>query len=250
MNPEEPNPIRALRDYSSPTSAAPWPYFACSALLHGLVLLLPLLVSIQWVRTRQEPPPQPTTTVRVFIPKPAPPEDRRVISPTAATNPVPAAATSPAPIEKVPVDMGSIELSFATDTSNQLPEVIRQQRGVLALVDKSDPTIARYVFEPPQWVFHPGIVDISDKVRFAMYPPERWSAVNELAAEHGLHLDQFEVCALFETNYTSCLRDAISLRATSDRRSAGTRVTAARLAFSAASPCGVDVLEVSFAANR
>jgi hypothetical protein len=171
------------------------------------------------------------------------------MSPVAAASLVSPAATASLAVEKVPVDMSSIELSFATDTSNQLPEVIRQQRGVLALVDKSDPTIARYVFEPPQWAFHSGIVDISDKVRFAMYAPERWAAVNELAAEHGLHLDQFEVCALFETNYTSCLRDAISVRATSDRHGAGARVTAARLAFSAVSPCGVDVLEVSFA-NR
>ena len=160
------------------------------------------------------------------------------------------AAAAPVAVSKVPVDMNSIELSFATDTSNQLPEVIRQQRGVLALVDKSDPTIARYVFDPPHWAFHAGIVDISDKVRFAMYAPERWAAVNALAAEHGLQLDQFEVSALFETGYTSCLRDAISLRATGDRRGAGARVTAARLAFSAVSPCGVNVLEVSFAGSR
>jgi hypothetical protein len=239
--------IPTLRAYTGVPEAAPLRGFMYSGIAH-LVFLVPLVVSSQLAKIPREVPP-PRTVVRLFLPKQAPTEAERpktVLSTSEAA--FEAAPDVAPPLAKVPVDMSAIELSFAADTGNQLPEVIRQQRGVLALVDKTDPTIARYMFEPPQWAFHPGIVDISDKVRFAMYPPEKWAAVGALAAAHGLQLDQYEVCALFEANYTGCLRDAISSRATSDPRGAGARVKSARLAFSAASPCGIDVLEVSFAA--
>jgi hypothetical protein len=240
--------IPNLRAYSGVPQAGYWRSFAFSGIAHAIFLLLPLLASSQLAKRQREAQPA-TPLVIVFLPKQTPPEapppKTFLSSSKSAFQTAPAVAP---PLAKVPVDMSAIELSFAADTGNQLPEVIRQQRGVLALIDKADPTIARYVFEPPQWAFRPGIVDISDRVRFVMYPPEKWAAVSALVAEHGLQLDQYEVCALFETSYAGCLRDAISVRATSDARGAGARVKSARLAFSAASPCGIDVLEVSFAA--
>jgi hypothetical protein len=230
--------------------AVPWRGLLLSGFGHLVFLLLPLLAALQIARSPRPSTPR-RSSVQVFLPKQLLPQERhlnRNISfQDAAIHPPLSALAPPA---KVAVDMSSIEISFAEDVANQLPEVIRKQRGVLALVDKTDSNIAHYLFEPPQWVFRSEIVDISDKVRFAMYPPEKWAVVSALAAEHGLQLDQFEVCALFETDYTSCLRDAIGVRAAGDPKGAGARVKAARLAFAAASPCGIDVLEVSFAVNH
>ena len=45
--------------------------------------------------------------------------------------------------------MNSIEISVVDDTANQLPEVVRQQQGILALVEREDQAIAHYISNLP-----------------------------------------------------------------------------------------------------
>jgi hypothetical protein len=230
-------------------SRVPLRGFASSAVVHAVALAIFLLAIFPFANPRRR---SGSSFVRVFIPR-----QERAVAPQKAmmaSTPYPQTLPPlPQPVFQPPtvsLDMNAIQISFAEDVTNQLPEVVIQHRGMLALVDKKDPAIAHYLFEPPDWVLHDQIVDISGKVRFAMFPPAKWTLLNSLAARDGLSLDEYQVCALFENTYSRCLRDTIGARAAAQATSPGARVTAARLAFSASQPCGVEVLEVSFAQVR
>ena len=151
------------------------------------------------------------------------------------------------PSQEVRVDMNSIQLSFADDVTNQLPGVVERNRGMLALIDKEDPAIARYVIEPPDWIVRETLLDVSRKVCFAMYPPQKWRLLQSVARSSGLRLDRYQVCALFESPYNQCLQEAIRSKAAAVSGGGKVRVQSARLAFEGGSHCGVAVLEVSFA---
>lgn len=151
------------------------------------------------------------------------------------------------PNPEIRIDMNSIQLSFAEDVTNQLPDVVRSHSGLLALIDKEDPAFARYLIEPPHWNVRETLVDVTRKVRFAMYPPQKWALLRFLAQQHSISLDRYQACALFDSPYKQCLQGAIRTRARALSSGRNVNVQSARLVFAHASPCGVDVLEVSFA---
>jgi hypothetical protein len=146
------------------------------------------------------------------------------------------------PVERR-VDMNSIEISVALDTANQLPDVIRDQGGVLALVDRDDQSIARYIFEPPNWTMREAITDVSSKVHFSMSPSEQWALLRDLERRYGIEFDHYVVSALFNSDYSGCLQREIKKRA--DASHTEGNVKSALLVFTSSQPCGIDVLHVS-----
>jgi hypothetical protein len=150
-----------------------------------------------------------------------------------------------APHDAVPIDLSAIQLSFSDDVSNQLPDVVAAQGGVLALLDKESPTIARYILRPPIWKTEEATGDVTGKLRVLMDPPRKWPASRDAAAREGLNLDSFQACAMFDISYRQCLQSAIRVRVPPTFRG---HVVAARLAFNASSSCGVEVLDISLSA--
>ena len=147
------------------------------------------------------------------------------------------------PPAKGRVDMNSIEISVQDDT-NELPEVVRQQGRVLALVERGDQSIAHYIFEPPDWIMRDQIVDVSGRIRFAMIPPSRWELLRSLAGSHSIEMEKYQVDALFDSGYARCLEQEIRKRA--DLSSNQGRVRAAVLAFTSSRGCGIDVVNLEF----
>lgn len=147
------------------------------------------------------------------------------------------------------VDLSAIQLSFADDVQNQLPTVVRAQHGQLMLLDKEDRSIARYIFQPPGWEVHEVITDISSQLRILMDPPEKWALLRRLAERYGIALENYQASAVFDVSYGRCLQAAIRRHAQLASTASGARVSAARLAFANDMPCGVEVLEVSLAAQ-
>jgi hypothetical protein len=78
-----------------------------------------------------------------------------------------------------------------------------------------------------------------------MDPPEGWAVFRALARRDGIALDRYRAGALFDIGYRRCLQDAIGRAAEIERQGTPGRVLAARLAFAADQPCGIEVLEVS-----
>jgi hypothetical protein len=146
----------------------------------------------------------------------------------------------------VRVDMNSIQLSFADDVTNQLPGVVTEWGGALALMDKDDPSFARYLILPPDWSVRRTLLDASGKFRLAMDPPRKWNLLRIVAEQNSIDLDRYQVCALFEGEYSKCLRSVILLRANQLSDGKSVRVRSARLVFEVGRPCGVNVLEVTF----
>jgi hypothetical protein len=145
----------------------------------------------------------------------------------------------------VRIDMNSIQLSFADDVTNQLPGAVREWGGALALMDKEDPSFARYLILPPDWSLRPTLLDASGKFRLAMDPPRKWTLLRTIAQRNSIELDRYQACALFESAYAKCLREAILLRANQLSNGMSVRVQSARLAFEEGRPCDVNVLEVT-----
>ena len=110
-----------------------------------------------------------------------------------------------------------------------------------------DPAIARYILQPPSWDAQEGFQDISRKFRLTMTPSSRWKVFREAAGRYGIDLNRYPACAVFDGAYRRCLMDAIRSRAWLDAPGSEGRVSFARLAFAAGSPCGVRVLEVKLA---
>ena len=224
----------------------PWKCIFASAGLHAFVLLPGLLVGLL---VAEEPRPEPAkeTITQIFVPAPsAPPEPA---SPPAAgrLESLPPPQEGPA-VPEVAVDLRSMELAFAADVGNQLPDVIRSQRGMLALLDKDDAGIARYLIQPPGWEAREEIVDVSSKLRILMDPPQKWPVFREVAERYGIDLTRYRASAVFDIGYRRCLQDAIRSRAAAEAKASG-RVLTARLAFRTDRPCGIEVLEVSLATN-
>jgi len=174
-----------------------------------------------------------------------------------AAVPLPSFATGreKSPPEPVPglfpeqaVNLSAIQVSFADDVSGQLPAVLRDQHGMLALLGREDDsTVTQYVFRPPAWEMRGAVVDVSSNLRILMDPPRKWALWREIAARYGIDLERYRAYAVFSIVYRRCLMEAIRDRALARGLRPGGRVSAVRLAFTADRPCGVEVLEVSLA---
>lgn len=148
------------------------------------------------------------------------------------------------------VDLSAIKVSFADDVSGQLPEVLRDQHGMLALLDpKGNLTVTQYLFRPPGWEKDDAFVDVSSNLRISMDPPGKWALWREIAARYGIELERYRAFAVFDIAYRRCLMEAIRGRALSRSLRPGDHISAVRLAFTADRPCGIEVLEVSLANN-
>ena len=72
------------------------------------------------------------------------------------------------------VDLSALKVRLADDITGQLPEVLIEHHGTIALVDREDVTIARYLFQSPEWDMQDGATDISSGLRISMDPPQKW----------------------------------------------------------------------------
>jgi hypothetical protein len=224
----------------------PWRSAVWAVVLHAAFGLC-LYVAVYRGVSQSEHPAARQVLAQIFVPaRAAPPPPER----SSSTLPgnldsvplgTPAAAVSP-----VAVDLSAIGLSFPADVRNQLPAVVRAQGGVLALLDKDNQSIARYIFRPPDWQAEETTMDVTGRLRILMDPPQKWPVFREISARSGLDLDAFRACAIFDMSYRRCLQTAIRGRVPA---SFSGHVSAARLAFRADRPCGVEVLDVSLAAD-
>lgn len=214
-----------------------------SILIHAAFALPWCLFSFRAVHQIERPAATSEIVTQLFIPLPsAPAPPVRAPDPSAGKLDLAALDTSASAVSSVAVDLSSILLSFPADVRNQLPSVVEAQGGVLALLDKENPAIARYIFRPPMWRAEATTTDVTGKLRLLMDPPKKWLVFREIAARDGLDLDGFLACAIFEISYRRCLQSAIRDRVPSTFSG---RVSAARLAFNADRRCGVEVLDVS-----
>jgi len=177
-------------------------------------------------------------------PRPAPDAPLRVAAPANRPGiPPPAAVDDQLQVE---VNLSRVQLSFADDLADQLPEVVRLQGGFLALIDPADPAFTSHVAEPPEWNLTPRVTDISRFVRLAMSPPERWAVWRQAARASGLSIDGLQSCALMGNNWRNCLREQIQLAASQSAPRNGKFVArSAHLQFRADAQCGVDVVSVA-----
>jgi hypothetical protein len=182
---------------------------------------------------------------QIFVPPSSDsPSDRSVPSLPGKLDSV--ALEVPAIVSPVAVDLSAIRWSFPADVGNHLPAVVAAQGGVLALLDKDNRDIARYIFRPPDWPAEETTIDVTGRLRILMDPPQKWPVFREIAARYGLDLDAFRACAIFDMSYRRCLQTGIRGRVPATFSG---HVSAARLAFRADRPCGVEVLDVSLAAD-
>jgi hypothetical protein len=140
------------------------------------------------------------------------------------------------------VDLTAIKIEVADDPDEQLPEVVRQYGGMLALLDKEDQTVARYVLEPPSWELQEGFRDVSGGYCFDLIPPRRWAVLRKAAERHDVVLGRFKAYAVFDVSYGRCLKNAIRRQALLDAPGSAGRVSFARVAFAPGNPCGIKVL--------
>lgn len=191
---------------------------------------------------------RPPTATRVFTP----PSEAAVRTAQRAALLAPGMTAAPERHGDFPntvPDLSAIELRFADDVGGKLPDVVQRQNGMLALLDKDDPTIARYLFRPPDWEARKDVVDVSSMLCLWMDPPERWAVFRGLASRYGISLGGYRAGALFDISYRRCLQEAIAREAEIERPGSPARVVTARLAFAADQPCGIRVLEVSLGKN-
>jgi hypothetical protein len=234
---------RALNWRAAPP--LPWNSLAGSLAVHVVAMLL--FVSVFPGPPGEAPVSErPDAVVQSFVPLafPAPPAPKEAVLRAGGR-------LAPAPIElpdatasNVTVNLNSIQLSIAVDLGNQLPGVVETQHGMLALVDKEDLGVARYLMQPPNWRPRSGMTDISRRLRFKMEPPRKWPVFRQVADRYGIDLDRFVGCAVFDAAFGKCLKAAIRSRLSPD---ATGPVSSVRLAFAADHPCGIEVLEVSLA---
>ena len=223
----------------------PWTGSVWSLAMHAVFGVCLSVAAYRGV-SQSEPPVSRQVLTQLFVPTPGDlPAERSpsVLPGNLDSVPLgtPAAAVSP-----VAVDLSAIGLSFPADVRNQLPTVVRAQSGVLALLDKDNQSIARYIFRPPDWRAEETTTDITGTLRILMDPPLKWPVFREIAARDGLDLDAFRACAIFDMSYRRCLQGAIRGRVPA---AFSGHVSAARLAFRADRPCGVEVLNVWLGAD-
>ena len=214
----------------------------------GVSLLVHMLVFLPWLptglpfRTRSEP-----RNPAIFRPAPGQvvaPRIARLVPVPSPPVPMPEPGFSP---EQVHVELRSITLSFAPDTRGEFPQVVQAQHGMLALLDKDDRDLVRYVLEPPDWRARATLRDAAGYFPILMVPAEKWQVFREASRRDGIDLGRYQACALFGSSFMQCIRNAI-LAWAADRTRSG-RVASAKLGISAGRPCGVEVLEVSFASK-
>jgi len=230
----------------------PWRGLAASALLHTLFLLLFISAGYSlYVPAEDADTSARATVIPLFAPRKGDflPSAHRtttpVLSPLSETRALP----TPLPdVADVNVDLNSIRLSFAPDLRNELPQVVQDQHGMLALLDKEDRTVAHYLVRPPGWEMEERIQDVSRTLRILMDPPEKWAVFRNVARHYGIDLSRYQACALFDLGFRHCLKNAILAKASAASAHSG-RVRSARLAIVADRPCGIAVLEVSFEAK-
>jgi hypothetical protein len=226
----------------------PWKSTAASAAGH-------LTLALFWIWVGMGPPAAeqapavPDGAVPIFVP-PAGSGPRHPQQPV-----VPPSANAASPRLELPglpdeaaVNLDAVRLIFRDDTGGQLPLVVAKYGGVLALLDPDDPTIACYLFQPPDWEARKGITSVSRKLRLFMDPPRKWEVFRGLAARYRIALDRYRAGAVFDGDYGRCLQRAIRSRALSDAPQGVGPITA-RLAFAADRPCGIEVLEVFHATD-
>jgi hypothetical protein len=185
----------------------------------------------------------PQSFVPLAFPTPPPPE-RALLQTAGRLDPPPAELPDAASSSNVTVNLNAIQLSIAPDVRNQLPGVVEAQHGMLALLDKDDLGVARYLMQPPGWRPRAGMTDISRRLRFKMDPPRKWPVFREVAERYGIDVDRFVGCAVFDAAFGRCLKAAIRNRLSPG---AAGPVSSVRLAFAADHACGIEVLEVSLA---
>jgi hypothetical protein len=222
-----------------------WRCFTASGLVHAMAVGAFFLPTLLMERPDRLPALKNATTI--FTPpapepsEPAPPEPE--VASKAAGLVQPRIQLPELPVPDAPVNLSSIELRIADDVHGQLPDVVRAQGGMLALLDKEDLTVSTYLFQAPEWEPLETTRDVSRMLRIEMYPPQMWAVFRDAADRHGIALDHYRAFALFGIAYRGCLQNAI-------RRSAkGARVSSAVLRVAPDSPCGFEVQEVTFAAS-
>jgi hypothetical protein len=223
----------------------------CKRLLTGsliqAVLITPWLISLPPNVAEDSRPARHDAAVPIFAP-PAPASIPPQLTLAPLSLPIPVKHELPsAPVPELAVDLTAMKLSFADDVGDQLPAVVRKNGGELALLDKEDRTIARYILQPPLWEVQEVIRDVSRKLRLAMDPPQRWAVFRNAATRYGVDLNRYRACAMFDAPYRRCLQDAIRAWALSGAPHTEGRVSSASLAFAADRPCGIEVLEVTLA---
>jgi hypothetical protein len=244
---DDPPIVHSLR-YATEPPPKPWGSVLTGCLMQGLVFGILFAASFA---SSPGPGRQDDGRVTTLVPAPRGADRREQLPPERKTlSPAPGAArpkredpSDPPPVEDR-VDMNSIEISIADDNTNQLPEVVRQQQGILALVDREDQSIAHYTFEPPDWRMRDRMVDVSGRIRFSMTPPTRWALLQTLADRHSIAIEKYQVDALFDIAYTSCLEREIRKQA--DASPQRGRVRAAVLVFTSSRSCGIDVVDLKF----
>jgi len=250
---DDPRIVLALRAATEPPPRQ-WNFFVTGCAVECVLLSLAVL-SEAGLGADASQPPRPSksrSVTMLYIPRPGrtsptPPPPAPLASRRAPSAPL-YPSLPPAPPVKVKIDMSAIAISIVDDTANQLPAVVRQQNGTLALLDLDDPSYARYVFEPPDWRLREGIVDVRRRIRFTMTPPSRWPLLQSIAASNGIQMERYQVNALFDGAFSECLEREIRNHAIASAGSG--RVSAVVLAFNSSRSCGIDVLNVEFAPVR
>jgi hypothetical protein len=226
-----------------------WTGFGASLALHSLALLICMLSVIGGPDRAANRAPR---VIPLFVASPAPAESQPPLLAHLNVSQgmsVPMASRDELDPERVeaPIDMNSIQLSFADDVANELPEVVRMNDGIFALTEKADPGFARYTITPPDWTVRETLTDISGKIRLALYQPEKWNILRSVAQMHAIRLESYQAAALFGAAYNRCLADAIGRKARDIAPGGKGLIVSARLSFASGSECGIKVLEVSFA---
>jgi hypothetical protein len=225
-----------------------WPALLISLFLHSLTIL-PLSFIASGGSNATE---NSQHVVKLFVATPQttdthlPSSFRPAISPDIQI-PLPHRAEADPYNAEVPIDMNSIQLSVAEDLTNALPEVVRLNGGMFALAPKADPEFTEYVIDPPDWLLRKSVFDISGKVAFSMYPPEKWDFLRSVALTNTIQLDDYQASALFDATYTRCIRDTIRAWMRGKMPTPNGRIVTVRLSFSAGSECGIKILGVEFA---
>ena len=243
---DDPRIVLALRAFTEPRPRL-WNFFLQGCAVEFLLLSLAILsdAGLTARESRPQKPARTTKTTVLYMPRarpqvPPPPQS----SPPRTGRRVPRVLEDPAlPAAKVKLDMRAIEISVEDDTS-ELPAVVRQQNGMLALLEVDDPRFARYTFAPPDWHMQEGVVDVSRKIRFSMSPVSQWPLVESLVVGSGIKMERYQMNALFDSDFARCLEQEIRNHAGISTGSG--RVHVVRLAFNSSRSCGIDVLNVEF----
>jgi len=240
---DDPRIVLALR-YATEPQPGPWGAFLTGYAVYSVIAGSLMLGTLEMPEASKPPERR---VQRIFIParrarvRKDPPPRKALISKAAG-------AQLNDPVEEPPVpgrvDLNAIQISLVEDEANEIPEVIRQQFGEIALVERNDPATAHYVFKPPYWQMSDEIQDVSGMMRIAMIPTSRWALLQSLASSHSISMEKYEVDALFDGRFIACLERQIRKKA--DETPNAGRVLAALLIFSSSGSCGINVVNLEF----